>query len=79
MMWVFVGLGVAAIVAGGVLWRKLSRPPEKELLFAFRCPECDRKLHYRAAQAGRKARCPICKKPFTFPGVPAPPAPGGRT
>jgi hypothetical protein len=78
MTWVFLALGVAAMVAGGVLWRKLARPPEKEALFVFRCPECSRKLHYPARQAGRKARCPICKKPFTFPGVPAPTQPGGR-
>jgi hypothetical protein len=78
MIWILVALGVAAAVAGGVLWRKVARPPEGESLFVFRCPECNRKLHYRSRQAGHKARCPICKKPFTFPGAPVTPEPDRR-
>jgi DNA-directed RNA polymerase subunit RPC12/RpoP len=81
-LYVIVGIGVMAMLAAGVLYR-LRRPrPSKEQpqglsehwhplqeepRYTYRCPNCGRKLQYKASRAGQRAVCPICNGRFTFP------------
>jgi DNA-directed RNA polymerase subunit RPC12/RpoP len=60
---------VAGLAVGVFLY--LRRPRVRQEPFYFcRCAICKRKFHYRRHQAGHKARCPECKHPFIFPGIP---------
>ena len=51
---------------------RLGQKPE--VLYHLRCPKCERKIRYRASQAGRFAQCPLCKKPLIFPKLPESPS-----
>jgi len=70
MIWIIVGLVGLAAAGGGYVIYQRRRSQESAPLFYCRCPSCDRKLHYHPERAGRQARCPLCKKPFTYPALP---------
>jgi hypothetical protein len=65
-------LVVAAGAAGlGGYWYFRSRPAEEEPYYHFQCPNCQRKLRFRARKAGQPGMCPRCRKPCTFPVTPS--------
>ncbi len=69
-MWVVLVIALAAAVGGGyVYWRKRQSPAGTPMYYC-RCPHCQRKMHYHPERANHKARCPGCKKPFTYPAMP---------
>jgi len=43
-----------------------------ETYYVFQCPKCARRIRYRAAQFRKPALCPLCKRPFVFPGLAEP-------
>ncbi len=65
---VFLLSGVAIILAGGYWFLRL-RSPKEEVYYHFLCPNCGRKLKYKARKAGQPGVCPRCKKGCTFPLV----------
>jgi DNA-directed RNA polymerase subunit RPC12/RpoP len=59
---------VAGLAIAVYRFLRQRRVPEEPFYF-YRCAFCKRKFHYRRHQAGRKAKCPECKHPFTFPDI----------
>lgn len=68
--WIYVGLVALAALVGGYWIYQRQRARQSVSVFYCRCPSCERKLHYHPERAGRTARCPACKKPFTYPALP---------
>jgi LPXTG-motif cell wall-anchored protein len=66
-----IALGAVVVIAGigGFFLLRRKRVVE-EPTYHFNCPQCRRRLKYRAHQAGKKGGCPLCKHNFTFPLVP---------
>jgi hypothetical protein len=60
-------LSGVAIVVGGGYWYLRPRGPKEEVYYHFLCPNCGRKLKYKARKAGQPGVCPRCKKGCTFP------------
>jgi predicted RNA-binding Zn-ribbon protein involved in translation (DUF1610 family) len=67
---VLVSLVVILVLANGyALWRQ--RPSKMdETIYHFNCPECGKRLRYRATQAGHKGMCPRCRAGWDFPPLP---------
>jgi hypothetical protein len=61
-------LALANIVA----WWRMRPKQQQEPLYHFNCPKCNRRLRYRARQAGNPGMCPRCRDRWTFPPIPAP-------
>jgi hypothetical protein len=71
MLWIIL-IGIAAVLAvAGYLFHRARPRKDGGADYFCRCPHCSRKLHYRADRGGRKARCPGCKQPFTYPVAPS--------
>ena len=66
---------VLVVLGAGGYWVVRSRAPREDVLCHYRCPNCDKKLRYRASRAGKPAVCPACRVSSTLP--PAPEGPGG--
>lgn len=61
-------LGIVGLVAVLTLRRKVlsswgSAGTDAKSL-TFRCPDCERKLHFRADRIGHRIQCPGCKLVF---------------
>ena len=52
-------VAIAALVAG-VFFVLRARKPKAEVMYHFRCPQCEQKLRYAASRAGRPAMCTRC-------------------
>ncbi len=62
---------IGVLVGGGGLFMLLRRrKPKEEPVYHFNCPNCKRRLRYRAAQIGHSGQCPQCKGALKFPAVP---------
>jgi hypothetical protein len=58
------------VAVAAAVWAYLRfRTPTEEPVHHFRCPGCQRRLRYRARQAGHKGQCPNCGRGLTFPPV----------
>ena len=60
--------GAAVVAAVGYLVAR-ARSPKEEPVFNFKCPNCHRKLRFRARQSGHRGACPQCKQALVFPPV----------
>jgi hypothetical protein len=67
---VLLGILLLALAGAGsvllVRWRRQQRAKGEEFLH-FRCPGCQRRLRYRARQAGNRGECSHCGHGITFP------------
>jgi hypothetical protein len=57
---------VAVLGAGVYMWLRL-RGPKEEPIFHFRCLGCNRRLRFRARQAGHTGKCSHCGRDLVFP------------
>jgi len=71
MTWLLVAVAAVGAAGLGYLYYARRQVGGPGPAFYCRCPACQRKLHYHAERAGKKARCPVCKKPFVYPEMPS--------
>jgi len=74
-LWIILAVFVVVVAVGGLLVVRGRRRPKEEPVLHFKCPNCRRRLGYKARQAGHKGQCPQCKRPITFPVAAGPAAP----
>jgi len=62
-------VAVLVLAGGGYLFvrRRERRQATAEAFFHFRCPGCQRRLRFRARQAGHRGQCSHCGHDVTFP------------
>jgi hypothetical protein len=75
----WIAVVILALAGGAAAWFYIvrSRAPKEEPVYYYKC-ECKRKLRYFARQVNHKGICPLCRRQFTFPPIPAPAAKGRR-
>ena len=62
------------LIGANVFVNVRSRWKERkdETYYLFQCVKCSRRIRYRQSQFGKPALCPLCKRPFVFPGLAEP-------
>ncbi len=65
---VYIMLVLGAGLAGAwLLLRWRGQRPKEEPYYHVLCPNCKKRLRFRARQSGKGSRCPRCNKDLILP------------
>jgi hypothetical protein len=68
LAWLLVGAAALALAAGGcLLLMRWQKDAAAEPFLHFRCPDCKRRLRFRASQSAHAGQCSRCGCKLTFP------------